>query len=459
MTGTPSLDLKIDPKSLKNHTLVLGINDLPGDKSITHRAYMLASLCNNNSIIENPSLAEDCENSRKAMQQLGVPIATTKHNSKLKSQSYSCQVKGQGLLGLCQPKNNIDVGNAGTCIRLLTGILSAQKFDSQISGDKSIQKRPMDRIMNPLNQMGAAIAGQAVHNKCYPPLIIKGKQDLQGIPYKLPMPSAQVKSAILFAGLYAKGKTSIIENTVSRDHSEKLLRYLGADILETKEKNQNVISISNSKPLVNPKPDQALFIPNDMSAAAFFIVLAACSNNCTFILRQVGMNPQRRVILDILEKMGLKYHLENHIDTWEPYADIIVNSSKLQNFRIPAEHIPQFIDEIPILAIAGCFATGRFEITGASELRVKESDRITAMVSLLTSLGAKVTETSDGFYFNGPVDIKPFSCDSFGDHRIAMSAIIAAHLGQVKASIKNCDCIKTSFPNFMHCLKKLYQDI
>ncbi|MEK9657650.1 MAG: 3-phosphoshikimate 1-carboxyvinyltransferase [bacterium] len=434
-------ELTITPKQLKNHTLILD-ETLPGDKSISHRAYILASLCNNNSLFENMSEATDCKNSRQALKSLGIPIKNIKKKT---------AIHGQGLKGLKPPPSCINVGNAGTAIRLLTGILAAQPFNSEISGDKSIQQRPMDRIINPLGQMGAIIKGKARNNKRFAPLNIIGQKQLKGILYQLPIASAQVKSALLFAGLYAQEKTVIIEETPSRDHSERLLRYFGADILCKK----NHISITNTKPLNNPHPNTALFIPNDPSAAAFFIVLAACHPSCTLILRKVSLNPQRIAFLDILKHMGLNYHIENKIETWEPYGDIIVNSSELKNISIPKEIIPQIIDEIPILAIAGCFARGTFAITDAKELRVKESDRIHNMVCLLSNMGIDVTEKEDGFSFKGPVKITPFHCDSQHDHRIAMSAIIAAQAGQVSATIKDCNCIKTSFPKFFDSLEKI----
>lgn len=308
----------------------------------------------------------------------------------------------------------------------------------------------MARIIDPLSHMGALIKASPKKHALYAPLHITGTP-LKGISYTLPIPSAQVKSAILLAGLYASETTQIIEPTLSRDHTERMLRYFGADILMT----DNHISITGNKPLRNPKPSTPILIPNDMSAAAFFSVFAACHQNCSLILRNVSSNPQRTQIIKLLQQMGLNYIIENEQQSVEPYCDLVINSSKLHNIPIPSNIIPQIIDEIPILAIAGCFATGKFEIKNAAELRVKESDRITTMVTLLKQMGADVTETNDGFSFEGPVKIKPFTCDSMGDHRIAMSAIIAAQLANVKASIKNCECINTSFPTFMTCLRKI----
>lgn len=430
----------IKPSKLKNHTLILDTL-LPGDKSISHRAYMLASICENNSQFSNLSVATDCQNTKITCQQLGVNI--TQHDG-------ITYIKGQGKQGLKASKNIINVGNSGTGIRLLTGLLSGMPFDSQISGDESIQNRPMSRIITPLNQMGAKITGVPKNKALFAPLTIKGTS-LKGISYTLPVPSAQVKSAILFAGLYATGKTQIIEPLVSRDHSERMLRYFGADILCKDQ----CISITSAKPLINPQENKPIVIPNDMSAAAFFIVFAACQDNCTFILRKVSANPQRMKLIYILKQMGLDIIIENEQTEMEPYCDLVINSSKLRNIEIDKSIIAQIIDEIPILAIAGCFAKGKFEIKNAKELRVKESDRIHAMVQLLQNMGAVVNETEDGFSFEGPVKIKDFSCDSMGDHRIAMSAIIAAHLANVEAEVNNCECIGTSFPTFLDCLAKI----
>ena len=438
------------PQDFKNHTLVLDANDLPGDKSITHRAYILTTLCNNNSIIENPSLAEDCEHTRLVMQSLGGNLSAPKKENNL----FRSYVKGRGLK-LKKPAKMLYIGNSGTALRLITGLLAAQDFDSQMTGDNSIQKRPMDRIIDPLSLMNVRIQATVNHQKRCAPLLIEGNPKLKGIAYDMPIASAQVKSSLLLAGLYAQGKTTVIEPAPSRDHSEKLLRYLGADIL-TKN---NIISITPHKTLRNPNENSPIFIPNDFSAAAFFIILAAASENCTFILRKVSLNPQRCKLLNVLKTMGLNYFIENRQEHSEAYGDIIVNSSKLYNVQISKEHIAQFIDEIPILAIAGCFAQGRFCISGAKELRVKECDRIMAMVKLLRNMGATVEEQDDGFSFEGPVKIKDFHCQSFGDHRIAMSAIIAAHIAKVKVSVDDIDCIQTSFPRFLDCLKKCYDPL
>lgn len=410
-----------------------GRSIFPGDKSISHRAIMLASLSRGRTLVSGLSRGEDILKTASAFQSMGVEIQGLG--------SENIVVQGKGLKGLSQPKDIIDCGNSGTTIRLLSGILAAQNFSSIITGDESLRKRPMDRIVEPLARMGARIEGR------FAPLKIEGKR-LKAISYRTPIPSAQVKSAILLAGLYTQGKTEVTEAAKSRDHTERMLKYLGADI----EIRDLTVSITGGKELV-AKP---INIPGDISSASFFMVGAILLPGSYVRLSGVGLNPTRTGVIDILKKMGAEIEIKNlRKENNEPLGDIIVRDSRLKGITIGGEIIPRVIDEIPILAIAATKASGKTVIKDAKELRVKETDRIRALSINLSKMGVKVEEREDGLIIQGPYQLKGAKVDSFGDHRMAMALVIAGLIARGETVISNTDCIKTSFPEFMEILEKL----
>lgn len=413
------------------------ITTIPGDKSISHRAIIIGSLAKNKSTFSNFLCSEDCLNTAAIFQQLGVPII-------IDTKTKTVSIQGVGLSGLRPPKKTLYVGNSGTGIRLITGVLAGQTFETLIEGDSSIQKRPMKRITDPLLKMGAQINGSAKNNDIYPPLSIHPSHPLSGIHYTLPIASAQVKSALLFASLFAKNNTIITEPKFCRNHTEIMLKGYGADI----KINQHTITCSGQNNLQCPT-DNSLMIPSDFSSAAFFIVLGLCSPNTKMTLKNIGLNPTRATLIDILKQMGARIDIKNiQGQDFERYGDIHIQSSKLTNIEIPTETIPFIIDELPILAVAAAFGEGTMVVKKAKELRVKESDRIATIHHLMTQLEVPFEEYDDGFTLTGKKPTHPFTANSFGDHRIAMSAAIAATAANIEATIQDTACIKTSFPNF-----------
>tara|TARA_B100000427_G_scaffold111117_1_gene92129 strand:+ start:9621 stop:10925 length:1305 start_codon:yes stop_codon:yes gene_type:complete len=418
------------------------ITSIPGDKSISHRAIIIASLADNKSQFTGFLLSEDCLNTLQIFQQLGVSISINK-DTKLVT------IQGVGLTGLQAPDSPLDVGNSGTGIRLITGILAMQQFESSISGDHSIQKRPMKRIIEPLREMGAIIAGNEADD-IYPPLTISPTQHLNPISYLLPMASAQVKSCLLFAGLFLKEETTITQPAICRDHTEIMLTAYQANLTT----NHNQIVITGSTPLHNPfsKP---ITIPADFSSASFFIVLGLIHPNITITLSKIGINPTRSKLLDVLIAMGADITLSNQTMEIEPYADITVRSSSLTNITVDESLIPIIIDEIPILAVAGMFASGTMTISGAQELRYKESDRIKQIVHLVQAFQGHIQEHDDGFTLTGGLAPTTPIIETAFDHRIAMSAIIASLASGCPITLDTIDCIKTSFPNFFDIIDGL----
>lgn len=423
------------------------IDSIPGDKSISHRAVMIGALAQNSSYFTRFLDSDDCLHTMSIFQALAVPISHSLNKNILR-------VDGRGLKGLELPEETLYVGNSGTSIRLLTGVLAGQAFNTQITGDASIQKRPMKRVITPLSQMGAHITGQSRENSddIYPMLQIKGNQPLHGITYTLPMASAQVKSAILLASLYSDTPTTLIEPSQSRDHTERMLKWFGADI----QVKGNQITCSGKNPLQNPDPRTPIPIPADFSSAAFFIILGLLLKDSKFAITGVGLNPTRSALLTVLKAMGADLGVQNQQgENFEPYGDILAGKSTLKNIKIPEKFIPFIIDEIPILAIAALFGTGTLKISGAEELRVKESDRIATIVAMVKAMGGQIEEFKDGFELTGPATFQNFTVNSHGDHRIAMAAIIGAIASGKEAEIEDCDCINTSFPNFFDILKEL----
>jgi 3-phosphoshikimate 1-carboxyvinyltransferase len=419
---------------------------VPGDKSISHRAIMLGAVAKGETVASNFLPSADCLATIDCFRRMGIEIEMTNDQCQM---SNGCKViiKGKGLKGLKAPGKMLEVGNSGTTIRLLSGILAGQNFEVKISGDESIEKRPMGRIAKPLRLMGASLEGTMRNNEVFAPLkIIGGK--LQPIEYELPVASAQVKSAILLAGLFADGKTCVVERVSSRDHTERMLEHFGANF----ERQGERASIAGNCEFDGAEID----IPGDISSAAFFLVAALITANSQLRMLNVGLNPTRTGIIDVLHRMGgaLDIPRETMLSR-EPRAKITVKSSPLNALLLDGEIIPRIIDEIPIIAVAATQAEGVTTISGAKELRVKESDRIKAMVSELRKLGAQVEELEDGLRIPGPQKLKGAVVQSYGDHRIAMSLAIAGLIAEGETIIENTDCIETSFPGFEILLKSL----
>lgn len=420
------------------------IDAIPGDKSISHRAVMMAGLATGRSEFSRFLLSEDCLNTITIFREMGVEISVDEFQARI-------VIQGRGIDGLRKPVAPLFVGNSGTTIRLMSGILAGLPFDTTIQGDASILRRPMRRVVDPLTQMGAHITGQPGQflNDIYPPLIISPVSHLSGIRYSLPVASAQVKSALLFAGLLGRGTTTIDEPTPTRDHTENMMRKYGIAI----KKNGSQIEIVGGQ---NPiAPISPVEIPADFSSAAFFMVLALITPNVSWTMQSIGVNPTRDRLVAVLQSMGAQILVRKSSDDGEPRAAVTVASSNLTNIDVAPDDIPIMIDEIPILAIAGMFGQGQLRISHAGELRVKESDRIAGIVRMITAMGGTILESSDGFILEGGRGIQPFQLDCHHDHRIAMAAIIGAVAGGVDATVENVDCIATSFPNFFDILRQV----
>lgn len=412
-----------------------GTITVPGDKSISHRAVMLGSISRGKSTIKGFLQGEDCLSTIACFRQMGVEI---------QQQRDHVVIYGNGIGGLREPENILDAGNSGTTMRLIAGILAGQGFLSVVTGDSSLRKRPMARITAPLRQMGAFIDGR-VDGKLAP-LVIRGGA-LKGIDYTLPVSSAQVKSAVLLAGLYADGITRVTEPVQSRDHTERMLRAFGGII----ECQAETVSVRQSH-LVG----QAVEVPGDISSAAFFMVAAAVKPGSELIIKNVGLNPTRTGIIDVLKNMGADITIESiRSSGGEEIGDLHIIGRQLQGTDINKGLLPRLIDEIPVIAIAASMAQGKTTISGAEELRFKESDRITAMVTEMTKLGISVKELPDGMEILGPNRIGGGIVESYGDHRIAMALAIGGLFSDEGVSINQPQCINISFPEFESKLKEI----
>ena len=411
----------------------------PPDKSISHRAVIFASLAKGESRIKNFLWAKDPISSLNAMKSLGVKIEVNDIKEII--------VQGEGLQSLKEPEDVIDCGNSGTTIRLLSGILAGQPFLSILSGDESLRQRPMKRIIEPLRQMGVEICSRAENR--FPPIVIRGG-NLKGISYEMPIASAQVKSAILLAGLLAKGDTTVKEPHKSRDHTEKMLKSMGVELYIT----NNTIKISQ------PSQELKAFdiaIPNDFSSAAFFIGGACLVPDSEVIIKNVCLNETRTGFLEVLRSMGAKIEIFNLKEqAGEPVGDILVKkSSGLKGVTVQGEIIPRLIDEFPILCIIATQAEGLTVIRDAKDLRAKESDRIKAMVTELSKMGVPIKEFEDGVEIKGPCKLKGTEVYSYKDHRIAMALSIAGLISEGKTTIIDADCVDISFPEFYDLLEIL----
>jgi 3-phosphoshikimate 1-carboxyvinyltransferase len=427
-----------DYLALPTHA-IQGTLVVPGDKSISHRAIMLAGIAEGVSHVRAFLASEDCLATLAAMRALGVGVEQTAADA--------IRVHGAGLRGLKGAGRPLDMGNAGTAMRLFTGLLSAQHFDSELFGDASLMKRPMERVAIPLRLMGADV--RTASGK--PPVIMHAVESLKAIDYALPVASAQLKSALLLAGLYADGTTRITEPAVSRDHSERMLLAMGADV----SVDGRLISINSVSRLLA----QDIDVPGDFSSAAFFIVAALLAADAPVTIRNVGLNPTRIGLLHILESMGAKIGVEaaRHVGS-EPVADLVVRRSELRGVRVPPEAVPLAIDEFPVLFIAAACARGETLITGAQELRVKESDRLAVMSEGLKALGVEHELLMDGLRIAGTDRADVFgggTIDSHGDHRIAMAFAIASLRATAPIRIRDTANVATSFPGFLSCARSL----
>ncbi len=402
---------------------------VPGDKSISHRAVMLASLANGPCVIRQALTGEDCLSTVAAMRQLGVRIE--------EPETGTFVVHGMGGV-LHPPQGDIDCGNSGTTMRLLAGLLAAQPFRSRMIGDASLSRRPMRRVIEPLERMGAKLTAEGGEGR--PPLVIEGAA-LQGITYEMPVASAQVKSAVLLAGLFAEGRTTVVQPAPSRDHTENMLRYF----LVRVDSDEDRISVHGHQTLES----RDFTVPGDISSAAFWLVAAAAQKGSRLLVKNVGLNPSRTGILAVLLRMGAHVHeVVEDLEQVEPSGNLLIQGEELHGTVIGGEEIPNVIDELPVLAVAGALAEGVTVIKDAAELRVKESDRLAAIAGNLKAMGAEVTELPDGLEIRGGRPLQGASLPSFGDHRIAMAFAVAGMFAKGRTVIPDAACVQTSYPGF-----------
>jgi 3-phosphoshikimate 1-carboxyvinyltransferase len=410
----------------------------PPDKSMSHRAILLASLARGRSVLRNLLRAQDPMGTLDAVRALGVDV---------RDRGSAVEIHGRGLGSLAQPTGPIDCGNSGTTMRLLCGLLAAQPFSAVLQGDPSLSRRPMKRVMEPLRLMGADI--EAASEDTYPPIKIRGGR-LGPIRYAMPVASAQVKSAILIAGLHAEGSTTIEEPWKSRDHTERMLASLGARIMVR----ENRVSVGGGGAL---RPLD-LTVPGDFSSAAFFMVAAAVLEGSDLVIRSVGLNPTRTGLLEVMQRMGARVEiLEQTLSGHEPVASLrCLHAPDLRAVTVGAGEVPTLIDEIPALCVLACFARGTTTIRGAAELRVKESDRIAAMAAGLRAMGAEISELPDGLTIDGPARLEAAVLESGLDHRVAMALSVAALAARGRSTIRGVSTVATSYPGFFETLQKLW---
>ncbi|MDD5108085.1 MAG: 3-phosphoshikimate 1-carboxyvinyltransferase [Candidatus Omnitrophica bacterium] len=447
--ATGKFSNRVRPFLVKKKFIPYGKVVLPGDKSIAHRALILSALVYGKTILKNFPIHDDSLATLGALRALGVKIVR---------KSNQVIVLGKGRDGFEKPHKPIFVNNSGTTLRLLLGILAAEDFEVKIITSKYLSLRPMARVNLPLRLMGAYILAKIKGKEEYTPIVIRGG-NLKGIMYRMPVASAQVKSAILLAGLSARGRTKILEKIKTRDHTERMLKIFGADIVV----NKNSITLKPGKDLVTPGK---IYIPGDISSAAFFMVLAAIIPRSQVVVEQVSLNPSRSGIINILKRMNAKIKVmplhKNKLQGSEPVGNIIISSSKLKNIIIDSFEIPSLIDELPILMVAACFAQGKTIIKGVSELRVKETDRINSMVSNLGRMGADIeinkNNLGENLIIKGKGNLCGANLKSFGDHRTAMSMVVAALAAEGSSKIDDISCISKSFPGFLGALNSLLKN-
>ncbi|QYY43866.1 3-phosphoshikimate 1-carboxyvinyltransferase [Aneurinibacillus thermoaerophilus] len=423
-------------KKIQGVNSVRGEVTVPGDKSISHRAVMFSALAEGTTTIEGFLPGADCLSTISCFRKMGIDI---------EQEGEHVRITGKGWYGLTEPAEVLDVGNSGTTIRLMLGILATQPFHSVLVGDESIARRPMGRVTIPLRQMGADIAGR--QNGGFTPLSIRGG-NLKGIEYRSPVSSAQVKSAVLLAGLQAEGETVLYEPGLSRDHTERMLRSFGIEV----QSFEGGVRVRGGQRLVSPG---RIEVPGDISSAAFLLVAAAILPGSHLMIRNVGMNPTRTGIIDVLKEMGADLILYNVRETnGEPVADIEIKHAPLRGIEIGGAIIPRLIDEIPVISVLATQAEGVTVIRDAAELKVKETNRIDTVVAELGKLGADIEPTEDGMIIRGKTRLTGATCDSHGDHRIGMAAAVAALAASGETTIQNTESINVSFPGFFTKLEQ-----
>jgi 3-phosphoshikimate 1-carboxyvinyltransferase len=437
-TGLRPSSPRAEVKTIKPCTRLEGKIVLPGDKSISHRAAILNSLTKGKARIDNFAPGRDCLATVRCLKALGVKIVREGPRD-----WHTLLVSGTGEDGLQEAVNVLDAENSATTMRLLGGLLASQPFLSVITGDASLRNRPMGRLIEPLRLMGAEIWGRG--RDSFAPLVIKGGK-LRGIDFALPIPSAQIKSAILLAGLFARGNTVLHQTIPSRDHTERMLKRMGASL----ESEGNSISLL---PLSSPLVSVNLRVPGDISSAAYFLIAGVIHPSARIVIRDCGINPTRTGIIDVLLAMGAKLKIDNErLEAGEPLADIVVESSELKGIEVGGDIIPRLIDEIPVLAVAGCVAKGKTIIRDAGELRVKESDRIATVATELSRLGAKIEPLPDGMVIYGGRPLLGTEVDSHCDHRLAMSLAVAGLIAKGETTIKHAQAAQVSYPDFWQTL-------
>lgn len=426
-------------------TSIIGLRGkvhIPGDKSISHRCIMFGSIAKGTTEVQNFLQGADCRATIDCFRKLGIEI---------ENNTTSVIVHGKGLHGLSAPTDMLDVGNSGTTTRLISGILAGQPFDSKLSGDESLNSRPMRRIMEPLSQMGANISS-ILRNGCAPLYITPGQ--LHGIHYNSPVASAQVKSCILLAGLYADGETSVTEPSLSRNHTELMLKEFGADLRSSH-------ALDSTKATASIRPCQELYgqkitVPGDISSAAYFIAAGLLVPDSEILIKDTGINPTRAGILKVCEDMGADITLLNErVEGGEPIADILVKTSSLHGITIEGDIIPTLIDEIPVIAVMAAMAEGTTVIKDAAELKVKETDRIETVTDNLKAMGCDITPTEDGMIINGGKPLHGATIHTLLDHRIAMAFSIAALVAEGNTKILDSHCVDVSYPTFYDTFEEL----
>lgn len=428
----------MDSEIINKASILRGDIVIPGDKSVSHRSVMMASLSSTPVLIKNFLDSDDCLSTVSCMSKLGAKVE--------QKTAHELLISGNGLFGLKEPQEVLDAGNSGTTMRLLAGILGAQPFFSILTGDQSLCRRPMGRVIEPLQKMGCFILGR--DQSKYAPLAIAPAVKIHGIEYKTPVASAQLKSAILLAGLFANSATTVTEPELSRDHTEKILAAFGVPI-----------SVSGTTITITPvselKAPDILEVPGDISSASFWLVAASIIPGSELTLRNVGVNLTRTGIINVLKQMGANIRIINEAFAGkEPIADMIVSSAELTGTEIEPALIPSLVDEIPILAVAALFAKGRTIIRGAAELRIKETDRLKAISTEFNKMGASIIETQDGLIIDGPQKLNFARGYSYHDHRMAMALAIAGVAAQ-GVQIDSPNCVSISYPDFYSVLRKL----
>jgi 3-phosphoshikimate 1-carboxyvinyltransferase len=422
--------------TIKPAASIKGEISVPGDKSISHRSIMLGAIANGTTTVRGFLRGGDNISTMSAFRSMGIQIS---------DDGEVVTIQGRGLHGLTEAQDFIDCGNSGTTIRLLTGLLAGQSFFSIVTGDQYLRKRPMKRVVEPLSRMGASLLGR--QGSTLAPLAINGRS-LNAIGYDSPISSAQVKSAIMLAGLYADGETSVREPSLSRDHSERMFQLFGASVKTF----NNGVTVRGGVELTG----QQIEVPGDISSATFFIVAALITPGSELLIRNVGVNPTRTGAVDILREMGGSIELlEQREVSGEPVADILVRSSRLKGIAISGTVVPRAIDEFPAICVAAACAEGITTVRDAHELRVKETDRIAAMAKNLRLLGVTVDESDDGMTITGVEQLSGGSVESFGDHRIAMSLSVAALVSKGGITVSDTECVATSFPTFFSLLEQV----